>query len=78
MRTKRYIKNMSNTTKTQRLYELIATGTNVPAKTLAKKLKVASVASLVTALRKDGAVIHKNETAQGTAYRFDTLRSYAA
>jgi Mn-dependent DtxR family transcriptional regulator len=67
---------MSNTSKTQRLYNLLQTGENTSAKALAKALKVKSVTSLVTALRKQGAVIYTNKTSNGPAYRYDTVRSY--
>ena len=77
MRTRQH-QNMSNTTnKKQRLYDLINTGTNQPAKALAKALKVTSVTALVGALRKEGAVIWANKSSKGLLYRFDTVRSYA-
>ena len=68
----------SNKTQKQKLMNLLASGQNVPAKTLAKKLGVRSVSAHISNLRNEGARIYTNKTSDGTAYRFDALRSYTA
>ena len=65
----------SNKTQKQKLMNLLASGQNVPATTLAKKLGVRSVSAHIANLRNEGLVIWTNTGSNGTSYRFDAVRS---
>ena len=65
----------SNTTQKQKLMNLLASGQNVPATTLAKKLGVRSVSAHISNLRDEGLTIWTNIGRNGTSYRFDASRS---
>jgi biotin operon repressor len=65
----------SNTTKKDKLMTLLASGQNVSATTLAKKLGVRSVSAHINNLRNEGVIIWTNVGRNGTSYRFDASRS---
>lgn len=66
----------NKTTKKEKLINILASGKNVSAAALAKKLGVARVSAHINNLRNEGFVIYTNTGRDGTQYRLDGARSF--